>query len=195
MQRARRPGRPVTTKWPGGRMQRRGRATTQEPTCPGCRSGDKGFPRLPEAIPRRVWQLAAGARSFAIANAWRSFPTPIRPCPASRANPHGPGRCPAHERAAPAPPPCRRRGSGRVGRADLQERPRPRPQVLLGKRPSHRDAWTKAPERQRRARHPPRTPGHGGAVQGGSFLRFPFRFSCIVDALPGAHHVGPDGAQ
>ena len=33
MQRARRLGRPVTTKWPGGGMQRRGRATTNEPTC------------------------------------------------------------------------------------------------------------------------------------------------------------------
>ena len=33
MQRARRPDRPVTTKWPGGQMQRRGRATTNEPTC------------------------------------------------------------------------------------------------------------------------------------------------------------------
>ena len=65
MQRARRPGRPVTTKWPGGRMQRRGRATTQEPTCLDCRSGDKGFPRSSDAF------SPAGNRS------WRPVPDPL----------------------------------------------------------------------------------------------------------------------
>ena len=66
MQRARRLDRPVTTKWPGGRMQGRGRATTNEPTCISSQAGDKGFPRSPGvfSVPRNCcWQPASGIRN------------------------------------------------------------------------------------------------------------------------------------
>ena len=184
MQRADRLDRPVTPKWPGGRRPRCGRAMTKNRPASHRRLEIKVSQGCQMPFPVGKGRLAAGARSSALANAWRSFPTPIRPSPASRAM-HGPGRCPAHERAAPAPPPCRRRGSGHVGRADLQERPRPRPQVLLGKRPSLRDAGTEAPKRQRRACRPPRPRGTAAQSRAVPSIGSPFRFSCIVSALPG----------
>ena len=61
MQRARRLGRPVTTKWPGGRMQRRGRATTNEPTCIRRRLEIKVFQgcQMPFLHRKCVWRLVS----------------------------------------------------------------------------------------------------------------------------------------
>jgi len=81
MQRARRLGRPVITKWPGGRMQRRGRATTNEPTCTRRRLEIKVFQGCQTQFPVRKRQLAAGVRSFAFATHGVRFPPPPHPVP------------------------------------------------------------------------------------------------------------------
>ena len=81
MQRARRLDRPVTTKWPGGRMQRRGRATTNEPTCIRRRLEIKVFQGCQTLFPDGKQQLAAGVRSIAIATHGVRFPPPPHPAP------------------------------------------------------------------------------------------------------------------
>ena len=160
MQRARRLDRPVTTKWPGGRMQRRGRATTNDPTCIVCRE-DKGFPKAARGrIPRGI---RAGDRrqDFAFATHGVRFPPPPDPAPLrgrDRTALAGAQRIPAlrrHHRPALASRPglpgariCRSgRGRDRRWTSGNIEHPAPRGKSLT-------------PKRQRCSRRPP-LPGHG----------------------------------
>ena len=81
MQRARRLGRPVTTKWPSGRRQRRGRATTNEPTCIRRRLEIKVFQGRQTQFPdgNRSWQPVSDP--FAFATHGVRFPPPHDPFP------------------------------------------------------------------------------------------------------------------
>lgn len=170
MQRARRLGRPVTTKWPGGRMQGRGRATTNEPTCIRRRLEIKVFQGCQTLSPHGRQQLAAGVRSFAFATHGVRFPPPPHPVPprgrvrtalaAARRR-----RAPRRRRRRPGLAPSRGPGGAGICRSGVRrdrrwpsgnaDRPAPR-----GKRLT--------PKRQRCSSRTPRSRGTAGSP--GRFL-------------------------
>ena len=146
--------RPVTTKWPGGRSQGRGRATTNDPTCIVCR-GTKGFPKVARGKSFAGFQLAAGVRNtHSYAHGVRFPPPPDSAplCGRDRTALAGNWRVPAPRRHRPAlasrpGPPCARtcrsgRGRDRRWPSGNVGRPAPRGESLT-------------PKRQRCPRRPP----------------------------------------
>ena len=156
MQRARRLGRPVTTKWPGGGMQRRGRATINEPTCISTQAGDKRFFKVARRFSRQTErQLAAGVRSFAFATHGVRFPPPPDPAPLrgrDRTALADAWRIPApRRRHRPALAPCPGPPGARICRSG-RGRDRRWPSGNIGRPAPRRESLT--PKRQRCPRRP-----------------------------------------